>query len=126
MGTYHRCWSFDLQIFHDKDKEKITHLNNHHTVKIDVIPNTKATFSSSQVILSNLMLGVTSCLCYLLDSMLGLVSCLCSLLEPVLGLISCFCPLLDLTSGLSFSPSTLIFKLVPILKLGDDISILLL
>ena len=63
--------------------------------------------------------------------MLGLVSCLCSLLEPVLGLvlmilISCFCSLLDLTSGLSFSPSRLIFKVVPILKPGDDISILLL
>ena len=48
------------------------------------------------------------------------------LLEPVLGSIYCFCFLLDLTSGLSFSPSRLIFKLVPILKLGDDISILLL
>ena len=23
----HRCWSFDLHIFHDKDKEKISHLN---------------------------------------------------------------------------------------------------
>ena len=33
--------------FHDKDKEKISNLNIHHTVKIDVIPNTKATFSSS-------------------------------------------------------------------------------
>ena len=32
---------------------------------------------------------------------------------------------LGLTSGLSFSPSRLIFTLVPILKLGDDISILL-
>ena len=20
VGTYHRCWSFDLHIFHDKDK----------------------------------------------------------------------------------------------------------
>ena len=36
-----------INIFHDKDKEKISHLNIHHTVKIDVIPNTKATFSSS-------------------------------------------------------------------------------
>ena len=32
---------------HDKVKEKISHLNIHHTVKIDVSPNTKATFSSS-------------------------------------------------------------------------------
>ena len=23
VGTYHRCWSFDLHIFHDKDKEKV-------------------------------------------------------------------------------------------------------
>ena len=23
VGTYHRCWSFDLHIFHDKDKEEI-------------------------------------------------------------------------------------------------------
>ena len=32
---------------HDKDKEKVSHLNIHHTVKIVVIPNIKATFSSS-------------------------------------------------------------------------------
>ena len=44
--THNRCWSLDIHIFHDKDKEKISHLNIHHTVKIDVIPNTKATFSS--------------------------------------------------------------------------------
>ena len=42
-----RCWSLDTHIFHDKDKEKISHLNIHHAVKIDVIPNTKATFASS-------------------------------------------------------------------------------
>ena len=47
VGTYHRCWSIDIHIFHDKDKEKVSHLNNHHTVKTAVIPNTKATFSSS-------------------------------------------------------------------------------
>ena len=47
VGSYNRCRSLDLHIFHDKDKEKINHLNIHHTVKIDVIPNTKATFSSS-------------------------------------------------------------------------------
>ena len=22
-GTYHRCWSFDLHIFYDKEKEKV-------------------------------------------------------------------------------------------------------
>ena len=36
-----------IHIFHDKDKKKVSHLNIHQTVKIDVIPNTKATFSSS-------------------------------------------------------------------------------
>ena len=102
-----------------------SHLNIHHTVKIDAIPSTNATFSSSWVILfvsGSVFTILTSCL----NLMLGLVSCLCSLLEPVLGLISYFCSLLDLTSGLSFSPSRLIFKLVSILKLSDDISILLL
>ena len=43
----HRHWSFDLHIFHDKDKERISHLNIHHTVKTAVVPNIKATFSSS-------------------------------------------------------------------------------
>ena len=47
VGTNHRCWSIDIHIFHDKYKEKISHLNVHHTVKTAVIPNTKATFSSS-------------------------------------------------------------------------------
>ena len=47
VGTYHRCWSFDLHIFHDKGKERIGHLNIHHTVKTAVVPNIKATFSSS-------------------------------------------------------------------------------
>ena len=47
VGTYHRHWSFDLHIFHGKDKEKVSHLNIHQTVKIDVIPNTIATFFSS-------------------------------------------------------------------------------
>ena len=47
VGTYHRCWSFDLHIFHDKDKERISHLNIHHTVNTAVVPNIKATFSSS-------------------------------------------------------------------------------
>ena len=47
VGTNHRCWSIDIHIFHDKDKEKVSHLKIHHTVKTDVIPNTKATFSSS-------------------------------------------------------------------------------
>ena len=39
--------SFDQHIFHDKDKERIGHLNIHHTVKTAVVPNIKATFSSS-------------------------------------------------------------------------------
>ena len=47
VGTYHRRWSFDLHTFHDKDKERIGHLNIHHTVKTAVVPNIKATFSSS-------------------------------------------------------------------------------
>ena len=41
------CWSLDIHIFHDKDKEKVSHLNIHHTVNTAVIPNTKANFSSS-------------------------------------------------------------------------------
>ena len=49
VGTHNRRWSLDIHIFHDKDKEKVIHLNIHHTVKTDIIPNTKATFSSSQV-----------------------------------------------------------------------------
>ena len=44
VGIYNRSWSFDIHIFHDK--EKISHLNIYHTVKIDVIPNIKAIFSS--------------------------------------------------------------------------------
>ena len=47
VGTYYRCWSFDIHIFHDKDKERIGHLNIHHTVNTAVVPNIKATFSSS-------------------------------------------------------------------------------
>ena len=47
VGTYNRCWSLDIHIFHDKDKEKVSHFNIHHTVKTDVMPNTKATFASS-------------------------------------------------------------------------------
>ena len=47
VGTYHRCWSFDIHIFHDKDKERVGHLNIHHTVKTAAVPNIKATFSSS-------------------------------------------------------------------------------
>ena len=72
-------------------------------------------FLNILIALSNLMLGLTSCLCSLLGSMLGLVITF------------------GLTSGSVFTISTsldltsrLIFKLVPILKLGDDISILLL
>ena len=44
---YHGRWSLDVHIFHDKDKERISHLNIHHTVKAAVVPNIKATFSSS-------------------------------------------------------------------------------
>ena len=33
--------------FIDKDKERMSYLNNHHTVKTAVVPNIKATFSSS-------------------------------------------------------------------------------
>ena len=47
VRSHNRCSSFDIHIFHDKDKEKVSHLNIHHTVKIDVIPNTKTTFSFS-------------------------------------------------------------------------------
>ena len=73
-----------MHIFHDKDKERIGHLNIHHTVKTAVVPNIKANFSSSMVILfvSGLVLIIlTSCL----SSMLGL------------------CSLLDLTSGSFFA-----------------------
>ena len=68
------------------------------------------------------MLGLTSCLCSLLGSMLGLVFTFCLTSGSVFTISTS----LDLTSGLSFSPSRLIFTLVSILKLGDDISILLL
>ena len=44
VGTYHRCWSFDLHIFHDKDKERISHLNIHHTVNTAVVPIIKLPF----------------------------------------------------------------------------------
>ena len=54
-----------------------------------------------------------------------LKSCSYSLLDLMLGSDFIFSSPLGLTSGLSFSSSRLIFKLVPILKLGDDISILL-
>ena len=47
LDTYNRCWSFDLCIFYDKNEKKINHLNIHHTVKIVVIPDIKAAFSSS-------------------------------------------------------------------------------
>ena len=47
VGTYNWCWSFDLHIFYDQNEKKINHLDIHHTVKMDIIPNTKATFSSS-------------------------------------------------------------------------------
>ena len=46
VGTYNRCWSFDIHIFHDENEKEIDHSNSHQTVKIDVIPNIKAAFSS--------------------------------------------------------------------------------
>ena len=36
-----------IHVFYDNKKKKIDHLNIHHTEKIDVIPSTKANFSSS-------------------------------------------------------------------------------
>ena len=44
VDTYYRRWSLDIHIFHDKYKERISHLNIHHTVKTVVVPNVKATF----------------------------------------------------------------------------------
>ena len=49
-GTYNRCCSFDPNVFHDENEKEINYLNIHHTVKIDVIPNIKAVFSSLSVI----------------------------------------------------------------------------
>ena len=37
----------DIHVFYDENEKEINHLNIHHTVKIDVIPNIKAVFSSS-------------------------------------------------------------------------------
>ena len=47
VGTNNRCWCLDIHMFYDKDKEKVSHLNIHHTVNTAVVPNIKATFSSS-------------------------------------------------------------------------------
>ena len=47
VGTYNRCWSFDIHVFYDKSKKEINHLKFDHTVKMAVIPNIKAAFSSS-------------------------------------------------------------------------------
>ena len=46
VGTYNRCWSFDIRIFYDENEneKKINHLNIHHTVKIDAVPNIKLSF----------------------------------------------------------------------------------
>ena len=38
---------FDIHVFYDKSEKDINHLNSHYTVKIDVMPNIKAVFSSS-------------------------------------------------------------------------------
>ena len=123
MGSHYRCWCFDIHILYDKNEKEIDHLNIHQTVKIDSFPNTKATFSSSYLILSipgSVFIILTSYLSSFLNSMLGLVSCFRFILDLMSG------SFFGLTSGLSFSPSRLIFKLVPILKLGDDTNILLL
>ena len=37
---------FDIHVFYDENEKEINHLNIHHTVKIDVIPNIKDVFSS--------------------------------------------------------------------------------
>ena len=73
------------------------------------------------------LLGLTSCLCSLFGLMTGLTSCLSPLFGLMTGLVITF----GLTAGSVFatlvsSSSRLIFTLVPILKLGDHISILLL
>ena len=47
VGTYNRCRSFDIHVFYDKSEKEINHLKIQHTVKIPVIPNIKAAFSSS-------------------------------------------------------------------------------
>ena len=79
-------------------KTSKNHLNIHHTVKIAVIPNIKTTYSSSLVI--SFMSG-----------------------SVFIILISSSSSSLYLTSGLSFSiclsSSRIIYKLVPMLKLGD-------
>ena len=98
MGTYNRCWSFGIHIFYDENEKKMKHLNIHHTVKIDVIPNIKATFSSSKVIL--FVSGLSS----FMNSMLGLMSRLCSLSDSMSGSVFIVSSFLDLMSGLSFSP----------------------
>ena len=72
------------------------------------------------------MSGLTSCLSYFLNSMLGLVFTISFPLGLTSGSVFTISASLDFASGLSFLSLRLIFKLVPILKLGDDISILLL
>ena len=47
VGSHNRYWSFDLHIFYDQNEKEIDHLNIYQTVKMDDIPNNKATFSSS-------------------------------------------------------------------------------
>ena len=69
VGTYNRCWSFDIQIFYDENEKKINHLNIHHTAQIDVIPNIKAAFHSYQVHFSSFQYLFVS----FLDLMSGLV-----------------------------------------------------
>ena len=87
VGTHNRCWSIDIHIFHDKDKEKISHLHIHHTAKIDAILNTKATFSSSYVILF-ISGSVFIILIFNLSSFLGLMSDLGFIISSFLRLTS--------------------------------------
>ena len=46
VGTYNRCWSFEIHVFYDESEKEMNHLNIHHTVKTAAIPNIKAPFSS--------------------------------------------------------------------------------
>ena len=70
-------------VFYDKSEKEMNHLNIHHTVKIDVTPNIKPAFPSSQVI------SFISGLVFII-----LIFHLCSFIDLMSGL-------LGLTSGLS-------------------------
>ena len=42
LGTYNRCWRFDLHTFYDESEKEINHLNIHHTATTAVIPNSSS------------------------------------------------------------------------------------